>query len=1160
MKWTRAFGLAGAGFAVLLAGGCAGGDSGKSAAVGVRAGTTTLDRVDYGRLVDVYSWDRKEAGQAQKDSAYRKEVLYLRDVVIGPAIATDSDTYLLREIDPVNGRADLVVRWDRNLEAGQFQTALANAEQSAERVAPGRFDQNTSIAPFDVVPRNAALRLTFAANLNLTSDYFLVNPGAIQLLEITGNPDSDPAPAAFRSIPVRILHRGNTVILDPVIVGGEVSAQPGLRSNPYGLPVSPNSKGANIRIAIPVRDTVTGFPINASRDPVALGIDRTGQQSVIRDCRSGNNADSYQGFLFDQIPVRVVGQFQFGILAVDPVANTLTLNKRARLVTLRTGAVGIDARPGDSIVQEVLSPATGEKVRIRAEVDHPGLLDSGVNAVITLRVNTVEGFDSLGNAVRFQASASPLGANCTARVLFEAGKDDPSLFLSFSPETTLQEPTKKVDPFASVLVHFSEPVNPGNLSAFDTLLLTSSNSPTVVRDPKLGTPTLIVSSAVPDPLTAMSVRLLTPLGFNHQSGQEEMVYLMAMSPEKGRALTDLAGNRLDLRSSASEALVAGFSLDKDAETNPVANVVRRFLASDEDGTPNEVANFGPVADAWGQYTQKDGRIIASSTVRFFKDAEESTLRTVFRGDKGECMNNGVSTGGGRMYLTPRNVINVPPVTGGIMEPFNTLGSRVQMTYREDDLGLSNTDSADMEIDVEQMYWASFLGLPINYDVFDRVTLYLAHSERRPDIAAVMAGDPPACSVDGASLNSGLLTDFQANILDGSEKQVVFEDVVYEMNPNRSFKNSQGVLFLPYPKFQNTYTWRDRRLTRWDTANDRVIGLGGISTPGSEVTTNVPNPWYQMNPTVNPPYPLAPPHADSAFRGDVVNGLSPVALPLLMDFLVYPDDPNKNGPATGLNLFFIGVVWDLWPGGLIPHGYYLNPGGAPGLNLPGLRAHTTGGTDSTGKLTLVDPKNTHTATGGWLIDPVLGLHQAPPVDCHIHWARADFLRRVSVITFGFVDLTRPNKNKITGVPTDASPVWDSATYRPVAYQMLTEPALDLVPGGTSAVVEWRGVDELPNDSVYDPAAATVADKRGNLLNPLYACDAYRLASIQGHTFTVDAKGFTNYEVDPQSLVGSTGFGPRYLNWRIVFTNNVTAVPPLSPSLDSMGIAVRLQRKQ
>ncbi len=1184
MKWIKLTGLAGlCVLTAFLGAGCSGGSSGKSPAVGVRSGRTNLIRVDFGRLVDVYSWDRKVSNQAAKDPSHRKEVLYQRDVVIGQGITSDDNNYLLREVDPVTGKAQLLIKWDRVLEATQFHAALTNAEQAVERVQPSKFSQNTGINPFDVVPRNAALKLTFGAILNLPDDYAIQNPGFVQLLEITGNPETDPPTKAFRSIPARVVIRGNAVILDPVIVGREEKAQPGLKPNPYGLPASPNSSGANIRIAIPVDNRLGGFPIKLAGDVIPEGgKDRRGRLSVIRDFRSGNRGDDHNGFLFDETPPHIVGEFQFGILAVDPKANTLTLNKRARLVTLRSRKTGPEGRSGDEIVQEVKSPKTGEIVRIKAEIDDPNLHDSSTNAVVTVRVNTLEGYDSKGNRVTFQASNSPLGADCNVKVLFDADQDDPSLFLSFSPSTSLRNPTSKVNPMASVTITFSEPLAPESLSAFDTLLLSTSNNPAIVRDPKLGTQSLIVANLVPDPSTGMSVRLVPPLGFNHVKGKtNESVYLMVMAPKDGRGVTDLAGNKVDLRSKKKDALVASFTLDPDAETNAVANIVHRFISADEDGTPREIPDFGPVLDFWGQFSMKDSRLYASPTVRFVKYAEESTLRAVFRGDKGECMNKGKPMGGFPLYITPRNVFQPPPPykqtpTGGVFEPFDIFGSRLQMTYREDDFRLSYTDPADMELDVEQMSWASFMGNPILYDVFDRVTLYLSHCERRPDLRAQVVSPPPPappqCIPDPTSLNSGLQVKFKDNVLDGSKQVPVFEDVEYAMNPNNSFKNAQGILYLPYPKFQRTYTWRDRRLSKWDVKKDKAVGLGGIAIPGKETTTDVPNPWFQINPNAKNKLPLAPPQGDAAFRGDVVDGLHPIALPLLLDFLVYPDDPNKHGGrSTSLNRAMIAVVWYLWPGipGVRPHGYYLQPGNVLGRNLPGMRAHTTGGVSPTGVKTIVDPKNTFVAKGGWIVDPSLswvngqfvGPYQAPPVDDHVPWARIDLLRKVSIVTGGFVDLTRPNKNKISGTPSDGSPVWDANSYRPTHFEVVTEPPLEDMPGGTNTLVEWRGVEVLPNDQVYDPAAANMPDKRGNLLNPLYACDAYRLAAIKGHSIHIDAKGFTNYHKDPQDLVNpATGFGPRYVNWRIVFTNNTTSVPPLRPYLDSLGLAVRMGKKQ
>ncbi len=120
-------------------------------------------------------------------------------------------------------------------------------------------------------------------------------------------------------------------------------------------------------------------------------------------------------------------------------------------------------------------------------------------------------------------------------------------------------------------------------------------------------------------------------------------------------------------------------------------------------------------------------MLAASTSRFSKVADNQSLQGIFRGEKGECWFDGAagpppvppSNAGpwGPLFLTPSMIATqlAPPAVfqppfgpqqfGGIIEPHNPRGSRLQMTYHEDVFGLGYHDASTMMIDVEQMYWA-----------------------------------------------------------------------------------------------------------------------------------------------------------------------------------------------------------------------------------------------------------------------------------------------------------------------------------------------------------------------------------------------------------------------------------------------------------------------
>ena len=85
----------------------------------------------------------------------------------------------------------------------------------------------------------------------------------------------------------------------------------------------------------------------------------------------------------------------------------------------------------------------------------------------------------------------------------------------------------------------------------------------------------------------------------------------------------------------------------------------------------------------------------------------------------------------------------------------------------------------------------------------------------------------------------------------------------------------------------------------------------------------------------------------------------------------------------------------------------------------------------------------------------------------------------------------------------------------------------------------------------------------MLNPNYACEAYRYA--EGNSGTgfsaprITADGLTAYVT--QDRLGEirnelTGLLPRYMNFRLVMTNNIDVTPAISPSLRSMSVVYRM----
>ena len=696
-------------------------------------------------------------------------------------------------------------------------------------------------------------------------------------------------------------------------------------------------------------------------------------------------------------------------------------------------------RSGDFLYQAVLT-ATGETVQLRAEIlanEDVGNVVGGVGPALgltpqgddggsasTVRVRVaslVGGVDSLGNPVSFLASALPEGEDCEVRVHYyqHVAYSDGSAtvsdagrirqFLQIDPEPPLLDPQRvpiprgtKIDPAAAVSLQFSEPMDLTVVDALDNFLLSNDSMPdtdivALLQEPKPSSLSILSTRVVDHQGNGTLLRLVPPLGLFHQQDSAETYWFHMLVGSEGP--TDLSGNTVDLadrRLTPVSTFSVDFSLDGDFDDNLVANRLYRFASLDEDGTQPGTEDF------FGQFQLRDGELSGAPVTRFSAVGDDQTnLPFILRHDKGECWDSVamppvtlVPASGGRLYQFA-NVINVqlsPPAVfaglpvpllyGGLLNPHNPRGSRLQMSYREDDFGLSNTDPSTMMLDIEQMYWAPFRPDNEQYDAFDRVTIEAGHADYRPDVLVgyipLVPAMPPApmvpasCATDPGSLNSGLRTTFSDNPLEGTSMVTLVKDKAYLADPNKAFQAPSGTRFMPYATFEDTFTWRDSRKVTWDMASNRAIGLGGAHQPDAQPpnldrTAHVTSPWIPegpdpMNPSVGKQ--ILPPGflgsvwslSNADFRGDRIRDHDPIALPLLLDFKVYPDDP-ANGVALGVNKFHIAHVDAQITG-------YFNP-------FPRFRVHTSGGITGFGQEVFVDPANTQQATGGWILDAGLG---------------------------------------------------------------------------------------------------------------------------------------------------------------------------------------------
>lgn len=1308
--------------------------------VGQGGNQPSLLSIEIGRLVDVYAFRVIDQDKSvdRRRRANRELELIARDIVInanieaqplfdaaGNPVATAN--YEFMPFDKDVGHEQMVILWDDRAgsEQQRFNEAFANAQAGLSQLPNSYRGQNTQTRPIPIVPRNAAIRLQFSGKLDVTPDFFVANPSAIQLLEFKGDPDVVEPADAFRILPYRVVIKDDSIILDTTILGGEAGG--GITSP--GLPLSADSVTANIRVAIPARGSVVStFYVDLDDVSELNGDDSAARESIIRDFRSGNLQDGLAGRLSEPDAPQIVGSLSMGIRDINEATRTVTVSKRFNFVPIRGRYPFVDGplvsdpgnpedglpagplsvptqrplRSGDLLVQDVivaLPDGTFETVTLRAEVlenlrivsvagdpavgTAPGAPsgDSGQGEswpTAELRVSTLSpARDSLGRRVSFKPTPplpsplnDPFGEDCTLRAIyveevpFSTGSNVLSdrqwrnQFLRIEPTPGI--PGINVDPNASISIEFTKPMDLDQVDNTANLLVTNVASAAESFTEQMSDPKRATTRVVPTRLSDLSgdgtiLRLQPPMGFAHignlSNPATTETYSVHVRLGAG-GVTDLAGNTVEIFDdigNPQDAWSVDFTLDPNAEPNPVGWHTYMFSAEDEDGTlPGSV-------DIFGQFRLENGRLFGATSARFGRSANSNNLQTVSRINRGECWDSGdltdlvdnphgwigtiatgntlvapafgapingtvvpADTGGaphpGVLYWTPQmsDLVSPPAVpqvyeywqllpqsVGRVIEPLKPQGSRMQMRYLEDDFTLSYTQPSEFGLDVEQMYWSPFNDETVLYDEFDRFTMSMGHARMRPDEHWSLEADPMDpesvwCVLDCASMNSGLSPVFSDNPLQGSTMTPVFEDKIYTINPNEAFRDGANFTYVPFPKFDRSYTWRDSRLVTVDETGN-VIGLGGAQDPNSgtlneDWTANIDSPWITSR--MDPEFVQFGSGVWVKDPGDFVGNNQrdhdPIALPLLVDMKMFPDDA-ANGLASATNGFQVAMLGppSNFAAGL-PGGYYDRLGSGCGGRpaWPRVRVHASGGFDLvTPELEVrVDPANTLSAQqsvvkDAGLGDPIAALFSAPAGDGMLHWSRVDFVRKVSTATFGFFDTLQPQRAKFTGQPDENGfPNWLGVTtpLRMTDVLVQLDPPQSRQPAGTGVVVELRAAEVIANtQELYDPivndrlpstdpVTGVFDPGRGNLLNANYSCEAYRYSTANVNTAPrIVATGLTAYVTEDQVTDirdPSTGLYPRFLNPRLVMTNNVDVSPTLSPSLRSMSIIYRLAPSQ
>src|SRR5690606_34251177 len=201
--------------------------------------------------------------------------------------------------------------------------------------------------------------------------------------------------------------------------------------------------------------------------------------------------------------------------------------------------------------------------------------------------------------------------------------------------------------------------------------------------------------------------------------------------------------------------------------NLVVNVARRLAALDEDEQPsyfiqNEIQLNGSTSinhrayrlpDLFGAVNYIDGRIVARATSRISRVADDQNQLPP-PPQSSELRWCPEPYGGAAQIPSASASVRFGQP---IQNPLNPYGCRLQTVWREIDLNLSRLDPFDFNLDVEELHWAPHSTSTITFDEFDKMSLYLGHSEYRPEVCVGATSALP----DGVA-NSGLQFNFQDN--------------------------------------------------------------------------------------------------------------------------------------------------------------------------------------------------------------------------------------------------------------------------------------------------------------------------------------------------------------------------------------------------------------
>ncbi len=849
------------------------------------------------------------------------------------------------------------------------------------------------------------------------------------------------------------------LVVDPVVSAGE-SGTLGIPPNAVGFPEAGDAISPNLELRIPTRrDPSIGQTtlLHGESGSTPEDDDPSDGADVVRAFRSGGRTsvtgDPHEGFLFDPWPPSIVGERPVSICAVEPAPE-------GRL-EVSVGGVG----PGP------VSPEPGEALR---QADALGLV-IGV-------LSPPGGCPMPGSGVRLLVeplTPAPIEPGSGALVeRFSAGDETSAhWFVAFDPAASAP-PTGGVDPSSMVRVRFSEPIDPATVLPNDNFGLTKVDPGEEGFDGLAPRDFAVGDLVVPQGAAELDFVPVVPLPHVEGVG-EEMFFWIKTGPAGPR---DFGGNPLP-----GIPFKIPFSLASAAASEGTGGFALRFTSVNE--SDFDLAGPDPQGkpEVAGQFVLGEGELRGRPVYRF--------SRTV---DPGNAF-VGVAS----------------PFTLPVLTPLTSYGSRLLTTWRHCDLGLSATETNDLNLDVEGLSWAPFQGpaggglvpggpydvvvqnVPgLVADTLPRLRIRLAHSHYFPDeaLSYFNPGASPDWPLSGLDTTKFYPTNSPTSALPLGERGNPFAywhwdpemdggaggvrsnpplDVIdgpYAINPGQAFTSpGTGSVMLPFPAFTQTYTWRD---TGYPFALKGGPAGAGVE-PGSWV-----NVFGSPRPDV---YPAA--QVPSA------------ALPLLVEFRSYPGNAlNLNGLQVSILAFGVGV------------------------GTPAFRVFSTGGFDAQGTLVQRDPDG-NTPLGGFTPLSVPPGQPSGTSGRQIYWGRADFVVRVSRAFTHWFDLGP--------METPDGPLFAPPVVGP--------PTQD---GGTSTIVEFRGASGVAGTcATVTPTCDELRDASKANVYGVFLSSATSQAPTTRLTgvappFTANNPALSEWTNDLARLNGK-----RYLQMRFTFTSDV-----------------------